>query len=287
MIIYNINMNDLECLLELYPKKNWCGSYIMANPGLSYETIMSWPEEKRKYGISSNPNTPWEVIKVGPGMKWNMGHISMNTTWDIIKSNPDIEWNWDHVSCNPNITWDIIKDNPDKPWNYEHISSNPNITWDIILSNIDKNWTWWKLSKHPNITWDIIQANLKYPWVWQDVSNNPNITWDIIQANPNIEWSYGGILSNPSITWDIIKTIIHKPKYVGREHCVSMNPNITWKIVRDNPDFKWDWSCLSFNEFIYNKTSARYKYYMNTMMDILSIFFTEKGISRIIINLII
>ena len=48
-------------------------SFILEN----IEKPRSW------YGISSNPNI----------------------TWDIIRDNPEREWNWNGISLNPNITW--------------------------------------------------------------------------------------------------------------------------------------------------------------------------------------
>lgn len=166
---------------------------------------------------------------------------------------------------NRNVTWDIIQDNLDKPWDWEYILIRPDISWDkieVIMNDerieFDFKWIW----ENPNAKWDEISEHCSYlndPEVCSHISMNSNVTWDIIMDNPHVNWSWPDI---------------------------SKNSNLTWKIIHDNPDKSWDWKCISKNIFLYDKYSIRYKQYQQDVQDELSLYFTEKGISRIITRLI-
>ena len=140
---YRTNINDLEILLELFPKKPWDWSDLSANPNITWEFVQSHPDKPWVwYRLSQNPNITWEIIRDNPDKPWIWNHLlsNPNITWEIIQKNLDKQWDWNALSWNPNITPDIIRSNPDIPWDWEGLSRNPNITWEFVQTNLDKPW---------------------------------------------------------------------------------------------------------------------------------------------------
>ncbi len=253
--------NPLIILLKKYPNKSW------------FYKELSW-----------NPNLTWDFIKNNLHLPWKWNAISMNSTitWDIIQANPCINWDWTGVSQNPNITYDIIRNNPNHPWNWKCVSQNKNITWDIVRENptpipiIDgierkeaivmindvlypndenKNEWNWNYLNH-NFEWSVFENNPNLPRFYRDLSANTSITIEIVRKNPGV-WNYyllslnenipfsviredpnlrSWITSIPNISWDIIK---NNPEFSWDFYQISSNPNITQKIVKNNPEYPW------------------------------------------------
>lgn len=155
--------------------------------------------------------------------------------------------NWCALGQNPNITWDMISENSLCPWVWACVGGNPNVTWEIIQANPQIKWSYRHISANPNITWDIVCANPHIPWDYQILSLNKNITPEIVAANPDKPWNMDSFRRNNYHTWDYIRTHISNPSSFPLSMVIARNPNITWKIIKDNPDFPWDWSTMCEN----------------------------------------
>lgn len=187
-----------------------------------------------------------------------------NQLMQLLKLFPNAKWNYFSVSKNINITWKLVCDNPQIPWDYRGLSMNKNITWEIIRINSDKPWDYFYVSKNPNITWEIACKNVNYPWDYPNL-----ISGKIMKINGIAVTNTPHASNTSSISFlrDIISfERITENKYnnntlqlefepinlIGREaDCdnVSADPTLTWDVVYDNPNFPWNFSLLSMNDF--------------------------------------
>jgi len=155
------------------------------------------------------------------------------------------------VSSNPNITPEFVDTHLDWPWNWHLICSNKNFTIEWIEGKKDMTKDDWGygLSSNPRLTIDCVIRNPNAAWCWLDVSRNPGITIDDIIDNIELPWVWQGVIYNPNMTWnDIVRLNTAHPQFMEcAERIISSSGFITIDIVKENPDFPWDWLHLTAN----------------------------------------
>ena len=87
-------------------------SNLSANPNITLETILKYPQYNWKYeDISRNPNINFTIVQNTPFIKWNYHILSLNPsiTWNDILSFPHLPWDWRNLAEKPGISIETIR----------------------------------------------------------------------------------------------------------------------------------------------------------------------------------
>jgi len=248
-----LHCNPLITLIRMYPKEKWEWKGISANPLITPEFVMANPRMRWCWqSLSQNPSINIRFVKKNLDKPWNwtflsankgitiediLGHPEFPWKWNSVSSNPNLnidhiiafpkkDWNWSRISMNPIMTPDVVNDHPDLPWDFWCMSYNPSINYQFVILNSNKNWLAYAISKNEGISMEDIQCNVDDPiWIWSSVGFNPNITMDFMK-------------------WNTERLTLHDKCVMN---CISSAKNITMKDILDNPQYRWNWSCVSLN----------------------------------------
>lgn len=294
------------------PDKPWNWSHIFHHSCITWEIIQANPVLQLhldKLALSLNPNIPISLMANMPDPPCNcvnrlichrhwIWQYNPNLTWQHVLDYPAHNWDWKYLSQHLGISIQTIIDNPEYPWNWSRVCYRSDITWDHIRTRLsDSKLMWNHLSEV--IPCDIIMAHLNAPWVWENVSDNPTLTWEMIRDYPDKAWSWSSVLVNPGLTWeDILVTggdqvkVVISAGWIVEFTCedafdyISVNPNLTWEFIHSHPSYRWNWFYFCSNKFSQDPHSLRYKQYRSGILDVLSIYFNEQGIGKMILALL-
>ena len=217
--------------------------------------------------ISSNSRITEKITRDYSHLPWCFRGLSMNPnvslSWIIKEQSKYISWDWTCLSQNPSVSLSWLDIFHEKSWDWTALSSHPNFTLDWIKHHPTKPWSWDELCRAPQFQLDWLEDEIMEYSIWSPylVSTHPNCTWDEIlhhsmikqwmdRSETNTRLVYLGLVNNPSISWDGIQSILQSG-YISRRELpwrqISASKEITWDIVREYPEYPWNWYGLSEN----------------------------------------
>lgn len=199
-------MNDLQKLIDKYPRKPWSGLGLTCNPNITPEFMLKHPQISWDY-ISFNPNLTrdqvlelysdfkndrpnkffdifpkvnkcyWlETLVYSDSITWSDAQEIINYIAQQYFKSPQLSSVTSTISARKYITLDIVKSNPNFPWDWDELSGNLNIKLeDIIqsvLSNELNNWDYIIICSREDV--DLECFELLLSWNMNDWLDNPN-----------------------------------------------------------------------------------------------------------------
>ncbi|MCK4967964.1 MAG: hypothetical protein KAS12_02820 [Candidatus Aenigmarchaeota archaeon] len=217
------------------------------------------------YKKSKNDEISLEILKTTSDAQWNWFIMSKNSylTNEIIIEYIDKEWDWNYIISEFPINIAMLKSKSD--WTDLHwklLSNNPHLMIKMVNVFKDKNWDWALLSE--KMQWVNIINHLHLPWIWDYISRNKSINVNALALIPDAKWDEHILTENTAIP---IEFIIEKGWANKYNFSFSLRQDLTIKFIREHPEIRWDWWCLSGNavfsfndimenlDFLWNKNS--------------------------------
>ncbi len=91
------------------------------------------------------------------------------------------------------------------------------------------------MGRNSNTTLDILEKNINDSILWNLAYANNNLTWEFILKHQD-KFAWQNISAHKCVTWKIIKD---NPQYPWDYNGVSRNPNLTMEIILSHPEKPW------------------------------------------------
>jgi len=118
------------------------------------------------------------------------------------------------------------------------LACNDNMTIDILCDYKNIGWQWFPLSSNKAFTAEMVRSTSDLPWDMPSVYRNIYTMSDIVtEKSANKDFC----INNNITIYDILAIGDHD---MWPPQHVSCRRDITWRVVRDNPDYPWDFSML-------------------------------------------
>lgn len=165
---------------------------------------------------------------------------------------------------------------------YENYAKNP-FVW-MVYRYPNNAWNWTLIGRNPSVTEYLILAAIDLPknnvYFEIAIASNPNLDWNFIKTTFDMsKWPFYLQSKNPNITYEIIK---NEPQYAWDWENFMTNPSLTLDIINKYKQEKWDWRQLSHNpnltlEFINRNIDKSWDWFALSSNPIITWKFVEKN----------